>query len=141
MIAAAKGMSHVVDHMIKFKVNVNHVNLKGQTALISALRFNNEDIVVSLIAAGTDLNSRDADGHTPLYYAESVVITELIRRGARYSKQIKKKQIKKRKKKLAYEKNILTDEKDVVPTSYHVYVFSFMTLVAVLILIYYYVIN
>jgi len=141
MIAAAKGMAHVVDHMIKLKVDVNHVNSKGQTALISALRFNNENIVVSLIAAGTDLNSKDVEGHTPIYYAESVVVTELIRRGARHSKQIKKKQNKKRKKKLAYDKNIFKDEKEVVPSSCHGYVFSFMTPVAVLILIYYYVIR
>jgi ankyrin repeat protein len=46
MIAASKGMAHIVDFMIKLKVNVNQLNSKGQSALISALRFNHKDIVI-----------------------------------------------------------------------------------------------
>lgn len=142
MIACAKGLSHVVDFMIRLGVDVNQINSNGQTALISALRFNHEDIVISLIAAGVDLTGKDYDGHDPVYYAESVVITELIRKGARFSRQIKKKNIKKKKRNLkAYKRNLVKDEKEVVPVSYHAYVFSIMTVVAVLVLIYYYVLK
>ena len=142
MIAAAKGLSHVVDYMIRLDVDLNQVNSNGQTALISALRFNNEDIVVSLIAAGVDLVGKDKEGHDPIFYAESVVVTELIRKGARFSQQIRKKKIKGKKQHLkAYKRNLVKDEKDVVPTSYHAYIFFVMILGAVLILLYYYFIR
>ena len=137
MIAAAKGLSHVVDYMIRLGVDVNHLNAHGQTALISALRFNHEDIVVSLIAAGTDLNCKDDEGHTPIDYAESVAVTELIRKGARHSQQIKKKRSRKKKKELnAYKRNLLKDEKEVVPGSFPVFVFLILVFITITINVY-----
>ncbi len=137
MIAASRGLSHIVDYMIRLGVDVNHVNVHGQTALISALRFNHEDVVVSLIAAGTDLNNKDEEGRAPIDYAESVAVTELIRKGARHSKQIKRKRLKKRKRELqAYKRNLVKDEKEVVPGSFPVFVFGTLVLVTALINVY-----
>jgi len=129
MIATAKGLSHVVDYMIRLDVDVNQINANGQTALITALRFNHEDIVVSLIAAGTDLVSKDFSGNEPIYYAESVVVTELIRKGAKFSQQIKKKRVKRKRKELkAYKRNLVKDEKHVLPGSFPVFIFAMLVL-------------
>lgn len=137
MIAAAKGKSHVVDYMIRLGVDVNHVNSNGQTALISALRFDYEDIIVSLIAAGTDLNFKDCDGRTPIDYADSVAVTELIRKGARHSQQLKRKRVRKKKKDLkAYQRNLVKDEKEVVPGSFPVFVFAILVIVTALVNVY-----
>jgi hypothetical protein len=123
MIAAAKGQSHIVDRMIKAGVNVNQVNSNGQTALNSAVRFNHKAVAVSLIAAGIDLSISDSEGYSPLYYAETVEMTELIEKGAGNSKRIKKDQKKKKKEILSYERN-LQDKKEFVPGSFPVLIFS-----------------
>jgi hypothetical protein len=124
MIAASKGMPHVVDYMIKKGVDVNHLNSIGQSALISALRFNQKDIVVSLIASGTDLTHRDRDGHSPLYYAEDLEMTDLIEKGLWNSKWIKFRQNNKKRKIKSHDRNILKNEKEVVPGSLPVFLFS-----------------
>jgi len=110
MIAASKGMAHIVDYMIRLNVNVNQTTSSGQSALHSAIRFDHEDIVVSLIAAGVDLDTKDRDGHFPLYYAESEEVVELIEKGAGNSKKIKKKREKRKDSLLIYEKNVLGSE-------------------------------
>lgn len=126
MIAASKGMTQIVDFMIKFKVDVDHLNSKGQTALHIAIIFNHKDIAVSLIAAGADLDIADKDGHAPIYYAESVEMTELIEKGLLNSKRIKRKLNKKQKDLKNPEKNLLKDEKEVIPGSFPVFIFSFL---------------
>lgn len=129
MIAASKGMTRIVDFMIKLKVDVDHLNSKGQSALNIAIIFNHRDIVVSLIAAGADLSLADKDGHPPIYYAESVEMTELIQKGLLNSKRIKKRSDKKQKDLKNPEKNLLKDEKDVAPGSFPVFMFTILFLV------------
>ena len=133
MIAASKGMPHIVDNMIKHGADVNFLNSSKQSALNSAVRFGHKDVVISLVAAGADINIRDIDGHTPLYYAESPEITELLQKGSRNSKLIKKKLDKKRQNIVDYKRNILKDEKEVVPGSLPVFLFSTLFIVTSLI--------
>lgn|GEM_PF-1437376 len=130
MIAAAKGMAHIVDYMIRLNVDVNQMTSNGQTALHSALRFDNEEIVVSLIAAGIDLNTKDKEGHFPLYYAESVEVIELIKKGAGNSKRIKKKLNKKRNDMLAFDRNILSNKNESVPGTFAVFLFATLLVAA-----------
>jgi hypothetical protein len=111
MIAASKGMAHIVDFMIKLKVDVNQLNSKGQSALISALRFNHKDIVLSLIAAGTDLNHKDLNGTLPVDHAESPEMAELIRKGTKNAKQIKEKLNKKKDDLEISEKDLIKKER------------------------------
>jgi ankyrin repeat protein len=129
MIAASKGMPHVVDYMIKKGVDVNHLNSIGQSALISALRFDHKEIVVSLIASGTDLTHRDRDGHSPLYYAENLEMVDLIQKGLWNSKWIKFRQNNKKRKIKSHDRNIFKNEKEVVPGSLPVFLFSTILLV------------
>jgi ankyrin repeat protein len=124
MIAASKGMPHIVDNIIKHGADVNFLNSSKQSALNSAVRFGQKDVVISLVAAGSDINIRDIDGHTPLYYAESPEITELLQKGSRNSKLIKKELNKKRQNRINYKRNLLKDEKEVVPGSLPVFLFS-----------------
>lgn len=133
MIAASKGMPHIVDNMIKHGADVNFLNSSKQSALNSAVRFGHKDVVISLVAAGADINIRDIDGHTPLYYAESPEITELLQKGSRNSKLIKKELDKKRQNIVDYKRNILKDEKEVVPGSLSVFLFSTLFIVTSLI--------
>ena len=128
MIAASKGMSHIVDRMIKHGVNVNQVNKNGQTALNNAVRFNHKDVAVSLIAAGIDLSIEDSEGYSPLYYAETKEMAELIEKGAGNSKKIKKDQKKKKKETLFYDKNLLKDRKEMFSGSLPVFAFSALLL-------------
>lgn len=90
MMAVSAELSNVVDYMIRLGVDVNYHNSHGQTALINALKLNNENIIVSLIAAGTNLSHKDERGKTPIDYADSVESTELVRKGAKHSKQLNK---------------------------------------------------
>jgi hypothetical protein len=127
MIAASKGMAHIVDFMIKLKVDVNQLNSKGQSALISALRFNHKDVVISLIAAGINTTHEDVEGHSPLYYAESEEMSELIKKGGKNSKQIKKEISKKQQNIFDKDKDLLKEKKRAIPSS--VPLFFFLTLV------------
>jgi hypothetical protein len=111
MIAASKGMPHIVDFMIKLQVDVNQLNSKGQSALISALRFNHKDIVLSLIAAGTDLNHKDLNGTLPVDHAESPEMVELINKGTKNAKQIKEKLNKKKDDLEISEKDLIKKER------------------------------
>ena len=51
------------------KINVNATNFVEQTPLIIACMNHREDIIESLINAGCDVNIRDTDGGTALFYA------------------------------------------------------------------------
>ena len=124
MIAASKGMAHIVDFMIKLKVDVNQLNSKGQSALISALRFNHKDVVISLIAAGIDTTHEDVEEHSPLYYAESEEMAELIKKGGKNSKQIKKQINKRQQNILDKDKDLLKERKRLVPSPVPLFFFS-----------------
>jgi len=136
MIAASKGMAHIVDYMIRLDVDVNQVNINGQSALHSAMRFDHEEIVISLIAAGIDLSTKDKEGHFPLYYAESVEIAELIKKGEGNSKKLKKKIEKRKDALLVYEQNVLGSEEKSLSYILTLGLFSALLVVAIFVNIY-----
>jgi len=75
--AAERGHVEVVDWLLdNTKVEVNHVNRLGWTALLEAIVLSDggprhRRIVASLIRHGADVNLPDREGRTPLYHARS----------------------------------------------------------------------
>jgi ankyrin repeat protein len=75
--AAERGHVEVVDWLLaNTKVDVNHVNRLGWTALLEAIVLSDgglrhRRIVASLIGHGADVNLPDREGRTPLYHARS----------------------------------------------------------------------
>jgi ankyrin repeat protein len=81
--AAERGHVEVVDWLLEnTKVEVNHVNRLGWTALLEAIVLSDggprhQRIVASLIRHGADVNIPDREGRTPLYHARSRGHTEI----------------------------------------------------------------
>jgi hypothetical protein len=81
--AAERGHVEVVDWLLaNTKVEVNHVNRLGWTALLEAIVLSDggprhQRIVALLIRHGADVNLADRDGRTPLYHARSRGYTEI----------------------------------------------------------------
>jgi ankyrin repeat protein len=75
--AAERGHVEMVDWLLaNTKVEVNHVNRLGWTALLEAIVLSDggprhRRIVASLIGHGADVNLPDREGRTPLYHARS----------------------------------------------------------------------
>lgn len=75
--AAERGHVEVVDWLLEnTKVEVNHVNRLGWTALLEAIVLSDggprhQRIVASLIRHGADVNLPDRDGRSPLHHARS----------------------------------------------------------------------
>lgn len=73
--AAERGHVEVVRWLLEnTKVDVNHVNRLGWTALMEAIVLSDggarhQEIVATLIRHGADVNIPDRDGRTPLYHA------------------------------------------------------------------------
>ena len=62
LLLAAEGEPLIVDALIKAGCNVNHQNEEGATALMSAVRYEDHDIVDALIKAGADPEIMDKHG-------------------------------------------------------------------------------
>jgi ankyrin repeat protein len=75
--AAERGHVELVDWLLEnTKVEVNHVNRLGWTALLEAIVLSDggprhQRIVASLIRHGADVNLPDREGRPPLYHARS----------------------------------------------------------------------
>ncbi|WP_350277844.1 ankyrin repeat domain-containing protein [Kribbella sp. HUAS MG21] len=82
--ASERGHVAYVRRVVKTKINVNHVNNLGWTALLEAIILGKgtqpwQDIVQTLVTAGANPNLPDADGVTPLRHAESRGYTEIAK--------------------------------------------------------------
>lgn len=81
--AAERGHVEVVDYLLEHtKVDVNHVNRLGWTALLEAIVLSDggprhQAIVASLIRHGADVNLADRSGRTPLQHARERGFTEI----------------------------------------------------------------
>lgn len=74
--AGERGHVDYVRRVVQTKINVNHVNNLGWTALLEAIILGKgtqqwQEIVEILVDAGADPNLADADGVSPLRHAES----------------------------------------------------------------------
>lgn len=83
--ASERGHVEVVRELLtRTKINVNHVNNLGWTALLEAIILSNggvkhQQIVQLLIEHGADVNLPDRDGVTPLQHARQRGYTEIVR--------------------------------------------------------------
>ncbi|TVY09130.1 hypothetical protein FPZ49_15075 [Paenibacillus cremeus] len=83
--AAERGHVAVVKELLeRSKVDVNHINNLGWTALLEAIVLSNGDekhqqIVQLLVDHGADVNIADKDGVTPLQHAKKRQFTEIER--------------------------------------------------------------
>jgi hypothetical protein len=82
--ASERGHVAYVRRVVKTKINVNHVNNLGWTALLEAIILGKgtqpwQDIVQTLVTAGANPNLPDADGVTPLRHAGSRGYTEIAK--------------------------------------------------------------
>ena len=81
--AAERGHVEVVRWLLEnTKVNVNHVNRLGWTALMEAIVLSDgaarhQEIVATLIRHGADVNIPDREGRTPLYHARQRGYTKI----------------------------------------------------------------
>ena len=70
LLAARLGNRYVVKLLATSGgMSVSHKDKRGDTALLHACRGGFEGVVQELIAAGADVDSKDARGHTPIEYA------------------------------------------------------------------------
>ena len=74
--AGERGHVDYVRRVVQTKIDVNHVNNLGWTALLEAIILGKgtqqwQEIVKILVSAGADPNLADADGVSPLRHAES----------------------------------------------------------------------
>lgn len=83
--ASERGHVEVVRELLtRTKINVNHVNNLGWTALLEAIILSNggprhQQIVQLLIEHGADVNLPDKDGVTPLRHARQRGYTQIVR--------------------------------------------------------------
>jgi len=81
--AAERGHVEVVDWLLaNTKVEVDHVNRLGWTALLEAIVLSDggprhQRIVAALIGQGADVNIADREGRTPLYHARQRGFTKI----------------------------------------------------------------
>jgi hypothetical protein len=82
--ASERGHVDYVRRVVKTKINVNHVNDLGWTALLEAIILGKgtkpwQDIVRILVDAGADPSLADREGVTPLQHAESTGYDEIAK--------------------------------------------------------------
>ncbi|WP_410788618.1 ankyrin repeat domain-containing protein [Kribbella sp. C-35] len=82
--ASERGHVDYVRRVVKTKINVNHVNNLGWTALLEAIILGKgtqqwQDIVKILVDAGANPNLADAEGVSPLRHAESRAYDEIAK--------------------------------------------------------------
>lgn len=80
--AADHGHADTVRELLKTKIDVNHVNRLGWTALLETIILSDggpvhQDILAQLIAAGADVNLADGDGVSPLTHARQRSYAEM----------------------------------------------------------------
>ena len=73
IFAAAWGHTETVRYLVGLPdVDVNHRDISNNTALHRALQGKHTDVVEVLIGAGADIDTKNNDGHSPLYLASRV---------------------------------------------------------------------
>lgn len=82
--ASERGHVDYVRRVVKTKINLNHINNLGWTALLEAIILGKgtqqwQDIVKALITAGANPTLPDAEGVTPLQHAESHGYNEIAK--------------------------------------------------------------
>ena len=82
--AAHHGHPEVVRELLRTRIDVNHVNRLGWTALLETIILSDggpthQDIMAQLIAAGADVNLKDGDGVTPLTHAKQRGYGEMVK--------------------------------------------------------------
>lgn len=79
-VASANGNSDIVKFLINNKININHQNKKGETALICAVNYNQPFIVKILIAnKKINCNIKNASNHTALDLAKSNQFHKIVK--------------------------------------------------------------
>ena len=67
MIAIERGHNHMIDELIKLKINIHDKNNDGRTALFSAVINGNKNVIKKIINQGGDIKDKDKDGNTLLH--------------------------------------------------------------------------
>jgi len=87
-LACAKGHIEIVKQLLSMKADVNARNIKLETPLHSAIRFEDDNTALAelLVAKGATINAKDIEGETPLHRAASLALpnlaTLLVEKGA-----------------------------------------------------------
>nr|WP_295904474.1 ankyrin repeat domain-containing protein [uncultured Bdellovibrio sp.] len=81
--AAEKGHLETVKILLKTKVDANHINRLGWTALLEAIILSDggethQKIIQELVKAGVDVNIADKEGVTPLQHAQKRNYTKIV---------------------------------------------------------------
>ena len=84
----------IINYLIKnTKIDINSKDKNGNTPLLMACYFRNNEIILKLLENGADPNKQNIFGNTPLiisyYFKNEKVIQELIKKGADKSIQNK----------------------------------------------------
>jgi ankyrin repeat protein len=69
MIAAARGFTEIVTHLLESKADANQKGENGKTALSASLRRHKLTTAKILLEKGCDINAKDDKGVTPLMWA------------------------------------------------------------------------
>jgi uncharacterized protein len=82
--AAHHGHPETVRELLKTKIDVNHVNRLGWTALLETIILSDggpthQDIMQQLIAAGADVNLADGEGTSPMAHAKQRGYREMVK--------------------------------------------------------------
>lgn len=89
--AAFLGSADIVELLVDHKVDINHRDKLGNSALFYAARQGEIEIVEILIDAGADKNAENRQGITPLMSVASIglldVVQVLINKGADYKRR------------------------------------------------------
>lgn len=81
--AAHHGHSDTVRELLKTKIEIDHINRLGWTALLETIILSDggpthQDILQQLIAAGADVNIADGEGVSPLTHAKQRGYKEMV---------------------------------------------------------------
>lgn len=59
----------IADKLMDKRININGLNKKNQTPLLTAINYKNKDSIMYLLANGADINIPDIDGKLPIHYS------------------------------------------------------------------------